>query len=77
MTPDFNSPTWVFLVDHISTRVAKLRKDNDSLGLDAVATASLRGQILALVQLAELPEQLRRDQSFREQPSRLSPGGEY
>lgn len=68
--PDFNSPMWAYTKERLEGRIADLRKQNDSLGLDAVATAILRGRIAEAQDLLSLPEKISRDKTLQEQARR-------
>jgi len=51
------STTWGFVNQWANNELSKARLNNDSLGLDAVATSALRGRIDALKDLLALPEE--------------------
>jgi len=51
------STTWGFINQWAKRELAKARLDNDSLGLDEVATAALRGRIDALKDILSLPNE--------------------
>ena len=51
------SATWGFINQWAKVELVKARLNNDSLGLDEVATATLRGRIDAFKDLLALPEE--------------------
>lgn len=51
---DFTSPTWRAIEKLASQELATLREKNDSLTLDAIRTAELRGRIASLKDLLAL-----------------------
>jgi len=51
------STTWGFINQWAKRELAKARLNNDSLGLDEVATAALRGRIDAFKDLLTLPKE--------------------
>jgi hypothetical protein len=51
---DLGSVTWRRLQEHMEAQLAKLRRRNDKPDLDAVATAHVRGQIKATLDLLAL-----------------------
>ena len=51
---DFNSPTWRAIEKLAGQQLTTLREKNDSLSLDAIRTAELRGRIAALKDLLAL-----------------------
>ena len=53
---DFNSPTWRAIEKLASQQLTTLREKNDSLTLDAIRTAELRGRIASLKDLLALAQ---------------------
>ena len=51
------STTWGFVNQWANNELSKARLNNDSLGLDEVATAALRGRIDAFKDLLSLPNE--------------------
>jgi hypothetical protein len=45
---DYGSEVWGALASHLADRLESLRKRNDSPDLDALETATLRGEIAAI-----------------------------
>lgn len=52
---DFSSPAWHQLRRFAEMKLDRARARNDAVGLDAVATAALRGEISAWKQILGLP----------------------
>lgn len=55
MSIDVNSRTWTWLEQYMLNRLRTLREKNDNGKLDALATATLRGEIAAVKDLLALP----------------------
>lgn len=51
---DLTSPTWRAIEQTAQARIATLREKNDSLSMDAIRTAELRGRIAAWKDLLAL-----------------------
>lgn len=51
---DFTSTTWRAIEQTAQARIATLREKNDSLSMDAIRTAELRGRIAAWKDLLAL-----------------------
>lgn len=55
MQADYSSDTWHRLRRWVESELARAREKNDSMALDAVETAVLRGQIMAFKKILDLP----------------------
>jgi len=53
---DLSSTTWRVIEQTAQARIATLREKNDSLSMDAIRTAELRGRIAAWKDLLALPK---------------------
>lgn len=53
------SRTWIFIKSWAEREIAEMRKRNDK-PLDAIQTASLRGQIKVMARLANLPAEIKK-----------------
>lgn len=51
---ELNSDTWKEIESYVEARIKSLRIKNDSIGLDAIQTAELRGKIAAFKQVLAL-----------------------
>lgn len=60
MNLDTNSGTWRTVEHHLNERLAKCREKNDRHDLNPADTAALRGEIAAIKDLLDLPEQIKR-----------------
>jgi len=69
---DFSSPTWGSVVTYANDRIDALRKQNDNLELDIIATTKIRAEIRALKELLAQPERAAR---AKQQTSQGSPDG--
>ncbi len=52
---DENSPTWKFIEKFIEKEIAVLQLRNESLKIDNIKTAFIRGEISAFRKMAKLP----------------------
>ena len=57
---DFNSPQWHTLRKWAEGQLKKAREKNDNPSLDAIETATLRGEIRVLKRVLDLPNEATR-----------------
>lgn len=56
MNLDYSSDVWHRLRKWVEAELRKAREKNDSVALDAIETAQLRGEIKAFKKILDLPE---------------------